>query len=72
MAQPGKRQLNAHLTDEAYERLRVFTSEQGTNMVAFLEALAMRLDVDKPPKWLADVVRDARKIEADRRRRSKQ
>jgi hypothetical protein len=68
--QPGKRQLNAHLTVDAYERLQRFTAEQGTDMVAFLEALTLHLD-SMPPRWRTDVIVDARRIHADRRRRAK-
>lgn len=71
MARDGTKQLNAHLSEEAYERLRQFTQEHGSSMVAFLEALCLRLPDSKPPRWLDDVVKDARRIEAERRRRSK-
>lgn len=71
MARAGKKQLNAHLSEEAYERLRTFTSEHGSSMVSFLEALCLHLDPAQVPKWLADVIRDARRIEAESRRRSK-
>lgn len=66
----GTRQLSAYLTDEAYERLQTFATENGASMVAFLEALCLRLDPDKPPPFLRDVVKDARRIEAERRRRA--
>lgn len=65
----GKTQLSAYLTDEAYERLQSFATENGSSMVAFLEALCLRLDPEKVPPFLRDVIRDARRIEADRRRR---
>lgn len=66
---PGTKQLNAHLSEEAYERLRTFAAENGSSMVSFLEALCLKLDPDQIPRWLQDVVKDARRIEADRRRR---
>lgn len=68
----GTKQLSAYLTDEAYERLQAFATENGSSMVAFLEALCLRLDPDKPPPpFLRDVVKEARRIEAERRRRSR-
>lgn len=69
---PGTKQLNAHLSEEAYENLRQFAAENGASMVSFLEALCLRLDAEKtPPPFLRDVVKEARRIEAERRRRRK-
>lgn len=62
--------MNAHLTEEAYERLRTFSAEHGASMVSFLEALCLKLDPEQVPRWLQDVVKDARRIEAERRRRT--
>ena len=67
----GKTQLSAYLTDEAYERLQTFATENGSSMVAFLEALCLKLDPERPSPWLREVVKDARRIEAERRRRAK-
>lgn len=72
-SQPGKQRFTADLTDEAYARLQAFTAEQGAgDMVAFLEALCLHLDDRPPRRWLADVViPEARRVHAERRRRSK-
>lgn len=68
-AQPGHTQLNAHLTDEAYEKLRGFCAEHRVSMVVFLEALALRLDPDRMSPWLREVVKDAGRMDSERRRR---
>lgn len=67
----GTKQLSASLSEEAYERLQQFTAENGTSMVSFLEALCRRLPEEGMPKWLAEVIKDARQIELQKRRRAK-
>lgn len=64
-------QLNVAVSSEAHEQLREFAAENGVSMTVFLEALCLRLDPQHMPRWLGEVVREARRIEADRRRRSK-
>ena len=66
-----RKHLNMKVSPEAHDRLMAFCSEQGVTLTALLEAIAAYFASvdDRPPRWLADAVREARKIDAERRRR---
>lgn len=66
---PGRKALHAYLSDEAHEAWHEAAAEHGVSVSAILEALAPivdRLMVDEP--YLA---RNARKVDAARRRRNR-
>ncbi len=66
----GRREIYAYLSDTAHEGWRDFAAEQGVSVSAILESLApelVRLEDDR--SVLDTVVDDARRIDAERRRR---
>lgn len=68
-ADAGRKALHAYLSDEAHEAWHEAAAEHGVSVSAILEALAPivdRLMVDEP--YLA---RNARKVDAARRRRNR-
>lgn len=78
MAQDNSRKaLHAYVSDDAHDQWHGFAAEQGVSVSAVLEALAPELDfdADREPadlaSRLAQVVKSARRIDADRRRRRK-
>ena len=70
----GRKALHAYVSDDAHDQWHGFAAEQGVSVSAILEALAPELDIDserddKMSQRLDDVVKAARKIDAQRRRR---
>jgi hypothetical protein len=71
----GRKALHAYVSDDAHDLWHGFAAEQGVSVSAILEALAPGLDVDSAANndtlsdRLDDVVKSARKIDAQRRRR---
>lgn len=71
----GRKALHAYVSDDAHEQWHGFAAEQGVSVSAILEALAPQLDLEnddeakKLSEQLDTVVRSARKIDAQRRRR---
>lgn len=70
----SRKALHAYVTDQAHERWHGFAAEQGVSVSAILEALATALDPESTPTGascveLTDVVVEARRIDAKRRRR---
>lgn len=75
--EPGRKALHAYVSDAAHDQWHSFAAEQGVSVSAVLEALAAELDA-RPPSSMAPmgerleaVVRAARKIDAQRRRRTR-
>lgn len=69
LADPGRKALHAYVSDEAHDAWHEAAAEHGVSASAILEALALiidRLMVDEP--YLA---RNARKVDAVRRRRNR-
>jgi hypothetical protein len=69
LADPGRKALHAYVSDEAHDSWHEAAAEHGVSVSAILEALAPivdRLMVDEP--YLA---RNARKVDAARRRRNR-
>ena len=71
----GRKALHAYVSDDAHDQWHGFAAEQGVSVSAILEALAPELDTDANPdpvdlnSRLTGVVKAARKIDAQRRRR---
>lgn len=70
----SRKALHAYVTDQAHERWHGFAAEQGVSVSAILEALATALGPEAPSPGttcveLTDVVVEARRIDAQRRRR---
>lgn len=71
----GRKALHAYVSDDAHEQWHGFAAEQGVSVSAVLEALAPELDLETADgseplnDRLDGVVRAARKIDAQRRRR---
>ncbi len=72
-----RKALHAYVSDSAHDQWHGFAAEQGVSVSAILEALAPELDLDgkltheELGKRLDMVVKSARKIDANRRRRRK-
>lgn len=73
----SRKALHAYVSDDAHDNWHNFAAEQGVSVSAILEALAPELDMKASitHQELGDrlnmVVKSARKIDADRRRRRK-
>lgn len=71
----GRKALHAYVSDEAHERWHGFAADQGVSVSAVLEALAPELDTEARPEpaelgaRLTTVVKTARRIDSQRRRR---
>ena len=71
----GRKALHAYVSDDAHDHWHGFAAEQGVSVSAILEALAPELDFEAPITHeelgtrLNTVVKSARKIDAQRRRR---
>ena len=71
----GRKALHAYVSDDAHEQWHGFAAEQGVSVSAILEALAPELDVEARPEpadmnaRIDGVIKTARKIDAQRRRR---
>lgn len=71
----GRKALHAYVSDDAHEQWHGFAAEQGVSVSAVLEALAAELDLSGSAtsqpmtERLDEVVRCARRIDSDRRRR---
>lgn len=71
----GRKALHAYVSDDAHEQWHGFAAEQGVSVSAILEALAPELDTDARPEpadmnsRIDSVIKTARKIDAQRRRR---
>lgn len=72
----GRKALHAYVSDDAHDQWHGFAAEQGVSVSAVLEALAPELDLegDQPDakdltERLSSVVKTARQIDAQRRRR---
>jgi hypothetical protein len=75
--EPGRKALHAYVSDAAHDQWHSFAAEQGVSVSAVLEALAAELDSERQSSTtpmgerLESVVRAARKIDAQRRRRTR-
>ena len=69
MTTSDRRALHAFVSDEAHDYWHDFAAEQGVSVSAILEALAPVLPELEDPG--DEVVKAARKIDAERRRRRK-
>lgn len=67
MPRPGKRQLNVFVSEESFEAWRRFADEHGVSVTALIEAIGRTLP-DKPSGFLAEAVREARRVDSERRR----
>ncbi len=73
----GRKALHAYVSDEAHEKWHGFAEEQGVSVSAILEVLAGELEIDgenstvEVGERLNMVVTTARRIDAQRRRRSR-
>jgi len=71
----GRKALHAYVSDDAHDNWHGFAAEQGVSVSAILEALAPELDLEgsltheQLGQRLNTVVKSARKIDAERRRR---
>lgn len=71
----GRKALHAYVSDDAHDQWHGFAAEQGVSVSAILEALAPELDTEartEPAELterLEGVIKSARKIDAQRRRR---
>lgn len=72
----GKKALHAFLSDDAHDEWHDFAAENGVSVSALLESFAYRiLDYESNDTGLKEAltqaVRDARKLDAQRRRRTR-
>ena len=73
----GRKALHAYVSDAAHDHWHGFAEEQGVSVSAILEALAPELNPDpaisreRLGERLTTVVKSARKIDAQRRRRNR-
>ncbi len=75
----GRKALHAYVSDNAHDQWHGFAAEQGVSVSAILEALAPELitenhepaEGENLSERLDIVIRAARRIDADRRRRRK-
>lgn len=71
----GRKALHAYVSDDAHDQWHGFAAEQGVSVSAILEALAPELDTEartepvELTERLEGVIKSARKIDAQRRRR---
>ncbi len=70
----GRKALHAYVSDDAHDQWHGFAAEQGVSVSAILEALAPELDLETEEgkdlsERLNSVVKSARQIDAQRRRR---
>ena len=71
----GRKALHAYVSDDAHDQWHGFAAEQGVSVSAILEALAPELNLEdaQAQEQLTDrldlVVKTARRIDAQRRRR---
>jgi hypothetical protein len=70
-----RRAIHAYLTAESHDTWHRVAEESGVSLSGLLEALAADMSAHAPDsgghgRW-SDVVRDARRIDAQRRRRSR-
>jgi len=71
----GRKALHAYVSDDAHDQWHGFAAEQGVSVSAILEALAPELDLESETDQaelgarLDGVIKSARKIDAQRRRR---
>ncbi len=68
---PERRALHAYLSERAHSQWHEFAAEQGVSVSAILEALASNLGVLDEDNRAQTVIRRARQIDADRRRRTR-
>jgi hypothetical protein len=67
--QPQRKALHAYLSDEAHEIWHAVAADHGVSVSALLEALAADLASDHSHADFEAVVRRARRVDAERRRR---
>jgi DNA polymerase III delta prime subunit len=73
----GRKALHAYVSDAAHDHWHRFAADQGVSVSAVLEALAGELDTERAEAAdpmrdrLDEVVRSARRIDAQRRRRTR-
>lgn len=70
-----RRAIHAYLTAESHDTWHRVAEESGVSLSGLLEALAADMSANPPdggghPRW-NEVVKDARRIDAQRRRRSR-
>lgn len=70
MPRPGKRQLNVFLSDESFDAWRTFCGAHGVSVTAMIEAMGLALKElpERPSGVVADVIKNARRIDVERRR----
>jgi hypothetical protein len=64
-----RRALHAYLSDEAHETWHDVAGRLGCSVSAMLETMTTTLPDEDPDGSLANVVKQARRIDAERRRR---
>ena len=69
MSDPDKKNFHAKVTTETHDQWHDFAADQGVSVTALVEALAPNLTDGNP--LLAPVIGNARKLDADRRRRAR-
>ena len=70
MGTADRKALHAYVSERAHDRWHDFAAEQGVSVSAILEALAAEFGTDESPVF-DDVVVTARRIDAQRRRRTR-
>lgn len=65
---PNRKALHAYVTDEAHDAWHDFAATNGVSVSALLEVMAFGLAVDAEP---VDLVTEARRVDAERRRRTR-
>lgn len=70
MPRPGKKQLNVFLTEESFHEWRAFCDEHGVSVTALIEAIGRALPElpARPSGFIADAIREARRVDSQRRR----
>jgi hypothetical protein len=66
---PQRKALHAYLSDDAHETWHAVAADHGVSVSALLEALAADLASERSHADLEAVVRRARRVDAERRRR---
>ena len=70
-----RRAIHAYLTEDSHDVWHTVAEEEGVSLSGFLEAMAQDMKTKPPakgghPRW-DDLIRNARRIDAQRRRRSR-
>ena len=70
-----RRAIHAYLTEDSHDVWHAVAEEEGVSLSGFLESMAQDMKAKPPakgghPRW-DDLIRNARRIDAQRRRRSR-